>query len=101
VLVEFSVDAVTDGNNAVGGVAVRVREPGTPGDGGASRAGRARAFHGYGASTDIIVAAAEAYVAALNRLFGTRQQAPGADALPCVGPPLREAARGVPSGLPS
>ena len=33
-----------------------------------------RIFSGYGVNTDILVAAAEAYVAALNKLFHARQE---------------------------
>jgi 2-isopropylmalate synthase len=50
VLTEFAVDAVTEGINAVGAVTIHV-------DG----------HVGYGVDTDIIVAAARAYVAALNK----------------------------------
>jgi len=102
VLVDFSVDAVTEGKNAVGGVAVRVRESGGAAGGEAACAGRPRAFHGFGANTDIIIAAAEAYVAALNKLFDARQQGlAGAGARPPTEPPARQAARHVVSGSPS
>jgi 2-isopropylmalate synthase len=54
-LEEFAVQAVTAGIDAVGEVSVRLRRDG------------ARAS-GHGADTDIIVAAAKAYVHALNRM---------------------------------
>ena len=54
-LEEFAVQAVTAGIDAVGEVSVRLRNDGT------------RAA-GHGADTDIIVAAAKAYVHALNRM---------------------------------
>ena len=33
-----------------------------------------RVFSGYGVNTDTVVAAAEAYTAALNKLFHSRQE---------------------------
>jgi 2-isopropylmalate synthase len=54
-LEEFAVQAVTEGIDAVGEVSVRLRRNG------------ARAA-GHGADTDIIVAAAKAYVHAINRM---------------------------------
>jgi len=54
-LEEFAIQAITEGMDAVGEVSVRVRKNGT------LRAG-------HGADTDIIVAAAKAYVHALNKI---------------------------------
>jgi 2-isopropylmalate synthase len=59
-LVEFGVDAATEGINAVGGVTIRLRQT----DG--------RTATGFGVHTDIIVATAEAYVSAVNGLVRTR-----------------------------
>ena len=53
-LEEFAIQAVTEGMDAVGEVSVRLRH-----DGALSS--------GHGADTDILVAAAKAYVHALNR----------------------------------
>jgi 2-isopropylmalate synthase len=58
-LVEFAVDAVTEGINAVGAVTIRV----------AAHDDRRPVYSGYGIDTDIIVASASAYVAALNKLL--------------------------------
>jgi 2-isopropylmalate synthase len=55
VLVEYHVRAVTGGIDAIGEASVRVRS----GD---------RIFSGHGADTDIIVASAKAYCAALNKV---------------------------------
>jgi 2-isopropylmalate synthase len=55
-LLEFNVNAVTEGIDALGEVSVRVREQDE------------RATHGHGADTDIVVAAAKAYLAALNHV---------------------------------
>jgi 2-isopropylmalate synthase len=67
-LLEFSVHAVTEGIDALGEVTVRVK-----GDDSATHAQRGarqpRVVHGHGADTDIIVASAKAYVAALNKLL--------------------------------
>jgi len=58
VLLEYSVHAVTEGIDALGEVTVRITTP----DG-------KRAFGGYGADSDIIVASVKAYMAALNRML--------------------------------
>ncbi|MGL5082663.1 MAG: 2-isopropylmalate synthase [Microcoleaceae cyanobacterium] len=62
-LIEFSVQSVTAGIDAIGEVTIRVRYNG-------------RVFSGHAANTDIIVASAQAYVNALNRLQGSIDQAP-------------------------
>lgn len=71
-LVEFNVHAVTEGIDAIGEVTVRLRAKNgaahqrtSPQNGLA----RERTFGGYGADTDIIVASAKAYLAALNKLL--------------------------------
>jgi len=58
-LVDFSVQAVTSGIDAVGEVTVKVRSNG-------------EVVTGRGASTDIISASAKAYVNALNRLLAVK-----------------------------
>jgi 2-isopropylmalate synthase len=55
-LIEFSVQSVTEGIDALGEVTIRLRH-----DTGL--------FSGHAANTDIIVAAAKAYMAALNQLY--------------------------------
>ena len=54
-LEEFAIQAITEGMDAVGEVTVRLRQDGV-------------LSAGHGADTDILVAAAKAYVHALNRL---------------------------------
>jgi len=92
-LVEFAVDAAAEGINAVGGVSVRLRErpeagdpdqgpelddgslaesPSTP---ASSRRVALHTASGFGVHTDIIVATAEAYVAAVNGLIRARSRA--------------------------
>lgn len=59
-LIEFSVQSVTAGIDAIGEVTIRLRHEG-------------RVFSGHAANTDIIVASAQAYVNALNRLYTALQ----------------------------
>ena len=54
-LVEFSVKSVTEGIDAMGDVTIRLRRDG-------------KLYSGHSAHTDVVVAAAEAFVNALNRL---------------------------------
>lgn len=64
-LLEYTVQSVTEGIDALGEVSVRLRKPS-----GKERAPRGRdVFHGHGADTDVVVASAKAYLAALNRLL--------------------------------
>ncbi len=58
-LVEYRVAAITEGIDALGEVTVRIRR---------DENGR-RTFGGHGADTDIIVASAKAYLAAINKLL--------------------------------
>jgi 2-isopropylmalate synthase len=60
-LVEFSVQSVTEGIDAIGEVTIRLRH-------------EERFFSGHAANTDIIVASAQAYMNALNRLCAVLQQ---------------------------
>ena len=59
-LIEFSVQSVTAGIDAIGEVTIRLRH-------------NERVYSGHAANTDIIVASAQAYVNALNRLYGALQ----------------------------
>ena len=64
-LTEFAVNSVTEGIDAVGEVSIRIEQNG-------------RSYMGRGADTDIIVASANAYMNALNRLLtmGDTSRAP-------------------------
>ena len=76
-LLEYNVQSVTEGIDALGEVSVRV----TPGDLDAQpdkinpqyEHSRARVFHGHGAHTDVIVASAKAYLAAINRILAVKE----------------------------
>jgi 2-isopropylmalate synthase len=61
-LVEFSVKSVTEGIDAMGDVTIRLRAGGV-------------LYSGHAADTDIVVAAAQAFVNALNRLVAGEQRA--------------------------
>jgi 2-isopropylmalate synthase len=76
-LIEFSIKAVTEGIDAVAEVSVRIREPGNEVQEGEYRIGRHRGpqiYSGYSANTDTIVAAAESYMTALNKMIAARQE---------------------------
>jgi 2-isopropylmalate synthase len=71
-LVEFNIHAVTEGIDAMGEVTVRLQaDNGSIPHRTSPQNGivRTRTFGGYGADTDIIVASAKAYLAALNKLL--------------------------------
>jgi len=68
-LIEYSVQAVTEGIDAVGRVTIRIQAE-KPVNGGARRI-----FSGHGADTDVITASAKAYMFALNRLIAARREA--------------------------
>lgn len=59
-LTEFSVNSVTEGIDAIGEVLIRIESDGVT-------------YTGRGASTDIIVASAKAYMNALNRLLAAKK----------------------------
>ncbi len=69
-LLEFNVHAITEGIDAIGEVTVRIREQDGRQRLNAQREIElARVYSGHGADTDIIVASAKAYLAALNKLL--------------------------------
>jgi 2-isopropylmalate synthase len=73
-LLEFSIRAITEGIDALGEVTVRLQaENGSIPRRTSPQSGRThrRTFGGHGADTDIIVAAAKAYLSALNKLLAT------------------------------
>ncbi len=77
-LTEFSVQAVTEGIDAVGEVTIRIEAETREGNGlpiHPQTGAKIRIFSGHGASTDIIVASGRAYMSALNKLLAMRQGA--------------------------
>ncbi|GAB4544871.1 MAG: 2-isopropylmalate synthase [Anaerolineae bacterium] len=86
-LTEFSVKAVTEGIDAVGEVTIRIQ----PHNGQDEQAFNPqtgqpffRTFSGHGASTDIIVASARAYLSALNKMLAAREEQASTIAQPAV-----------------
>jgi 2-isopropylmalate synthase len=75
VLLEFAVHAVTEGIDALGEVTVRIQ-----GSNGSHKIDaqkeieQPRTFGGHGADTDLVVASAKAYLAALNKLLVATSQ---------------------------
>ena len=67
-LSDFSVQSVSEGLDSIGTVTMRVDN-------------RGRTFSGRGASTDIIVASAKAYLSAVNRMLAADEEA----SMPAVG----------------
>ncbi len=66
-LIAFSIKAITGGLDAIGEVSITVESPEVRGENG-----RPRIFSGQGASTDIVVASAKAYLNALNKLLAAK-----------------------------
>jgi 2-isopropylmalate synthase len=76
-LTEFSVKAVTEGIDAVGEVTIRIQPHNGQDDQAFNpQTGQpfSRTFSGHGASTDIIVASARAYLSALNKMLAAREE---------------------------
>ncbi len=76
-LTEFSVKAVTEGIDAVGEVTIRIQPHNGQDDQAFNpQTGKPlfRTFSGHGASTDIIVASARAYLSALNKMLAAREE---------------------------
>ena len=76
-LTEFSINAVTEGMDAVAEATVRIQPTNGDSEYGINPQTNqpiARTFSGHGASTDIVVAAARAYLSALNRMLASREE---------------------------
>jgi 2-isopropylmalate synthase len=76
-LTEFSIKAVTEGIDAVGEVTIRIQPHNGSGQYTINlQTGRSflRTFSGHGASTDIIVASARAYLSALNKMLAAKEE---------------------------
>ncbi|RLT24097.1 MAG: 2-isopropylmalate synthase [Chloroflexi bacterium] len=70
-LLEFAINSVTEGIDAVAEVSVRIRD--TTAAQQASTKPGIDLYNGYGVHTDTMVAAAEAYMGALNKLLQNRE----------------------------
>ena len=87
-LMEFSINAITEGMDAVAEVTVRIREQGGADRDDSEQLGASTStttsltgrritqeiFSGYGVDTDTVVACAHAYMAALNKMLAVRQE---------------------------
>jgi 2-isopropylmalate synthase len=76
-LIEFAVNAVTEGIDAIGEVTVRIEAEAAEGNGlpvNPQTGRKTLVFSGHGASTDIIVASGHAYMNALNKLLAIRRK---------------------------
>jgi len=76
-LLEFNVQAVTEGIDALGTVTVRVAGDGSDAPNAQHQGGK-RSFGGHGADMDIVVASVKAYLSALNKVL-VAQLAEGSD----------------------
>lgn len=75
-LLEFSINAVTEGIDAIGEVTVRLQpKNGSLPQRTSPQSGLAhpRSFGGYGADTDIVVASVKAYLSGLNKFLNARE----------------------------
>jgi 2-isopropylmalate synthase len=73
-LLEYSINNVTEGIDALGHASVRVRGAGDDGRVNPQRgATQAPILHGHAADSDVIVASTKAYLAALNRVIANVQ----------------------------
>ena len=75
-LLEYSVHSVTEGIDALGQVTVRVASEGLSALNPQSGTPSPKTFVGHGAHTDIVVASAKAYLAALNKLLAAKGTEP-------------------------
>ncbi|MGC4095389.1 MAG: alpha-isopropylmalate synthase regulatory domain-containing protein [Polyangiaceae bacterium] len=80
-LLEYQIDAVTEGIDALGHASVRVRANAADGRLNPQHGSGNAVFHGHAADTDVVVASTKAYLSALNRLLAAlgsydKQQAP-------------------------
>jgi 2-isopropylmalate synthase len=75
-LTEFVVQAVTEGIDAIGEVTIRIQPENGHGYTTNPQTGAqvVRTYSGHGASTDIIVASARAYMSALNKMLAAQQE---------------------------
>ena len=73
-LTEFAVNSVTRGIDALGEVTVRIQsEQTSSGRNPQYDAATRRTYAGHGAATDIVVASAKAYLAAINKMLAAEQ----------------------------
>ncbi|MDQ4075889.1 MAG: 2-isopropylmalate synthase [Chloroflexota bacterium] len=84
-LLEYTVQSVTEGIDAVGDVTVRIESPEQGALHPQSQIRSRRTFSGRGVDTDIIVASARAYMQAINRMLAAQSDAVSTVALAAAG----------------
>jgi 2-isopropylmalate synthase len=73
-LLEYSINAVTEGIDALGEASVRIRMKSEAlRENAQMGSGRAPVFHGHAADTDVLVASTKAYLSAINRLLAVAE----------------------------
>jgi 2-isopropylmalate synthase len=76
-LTEFTINAVTEGLDAIAETTIRIQPDENGSEYGFNPQTNkpfARTFSGHGASTDIVVASARAYLSALNKMLAAREE---------------------------
>ncbi len=98
-LVEYLVQAITEGMDANGDVTIRIEVPDSRGFSTTAQ-GRARRhlFSGRGVDTDIIHASAKAYMQALNKMIATVEGEEAAAAAPAAGEGTRDPSLAITAG---
>ncbi len=94
-LIEFNIQSITEGLDAVGDVTIRIEAAEPIGDQRSAVGGRGRrVFSGRGVDTDIVMASAKAYMQALNKLLAARQEAESAIAITEQAAPVEQSGGG-------
>jgi 2-isopropylmalate synthase len=92
-LLEYTINAVTEGIDALGEASVRVKSTRIDGHRkNPQHASAAGVFHGHAADTDVLVASTKAYLAAINRLLNVVKLESSEGLAPLSDPPAADAA---------
>jgi 2-isopropylmalate synthase len=95
-LVEFVIQAIDEGLDAVGDVTIRIEAEEPVGTVERLHGGRGRrVFSGRGVDTDIVVASARAYMQALNKLLAAQEEAEAVLSVRAESVPSSASARGA------
>ncbi|ONK54931.1 uncharacterized protein A4U43_UnF9570 [Asparagus officinalis] len=76
-LLEYSMNAVTEGIDAIASTRVRIRGDDSPLSTHAMSGETIRTFSGSGADVDVVVSSVRAYLSALNKMLGFRDRSSG------------------------
>ena len=86
-LIEYSLNGITEGIDALGESSVRLRARSPEAREHAQHAGHAIVFHGHAADTDVVVASTKAYLSAINRLITAMDSERNFERAPLSDPP--------------